>query len=67
LFDIPRTGPAGLGRLLAGGHDRHTITTGFLDLLAAGPSVTVVEDAHWADEATLDLLLFGGPASCLRW
>jgi DNA-binding CsgD family transcriptional regulator/tetratricopeptide (TPR) repeat protein len=60
LFDIARTGPAGLGRLLAAGHDRHTIFTGFLDLLATGPSVTVVEDAHWADEATLDLLLFLG-------
>ncbi len=60
LFDVARNGPAGLSRLLAAGHDRHTIFTGFLDLLGAGPSVTVVEDAHWADEATLDLLLFLG-------
>ena len=58
LLDIARIRPRGLGRLLAGGQDRHALFTAFLDLLATGPSVTVVEDAHWADEATLDLLLF---------
>lgn len=64
LHDIARASrdPAGaaLAGLLAAGADRHTLFTAFLDLLAAGPSVTVVEDAHWADEATLDLLLFVG-------
>ena len=36
------------------------IGTRFLELLTARPSVTVIEDIHWADEATLDLLLFLG-------
>ena len=60
LHDIARAGLDGLGRLLATGGDRHALFTAFLDLLAAGPSVTVIEDAHWADDATLDLLLFVG-------
>jgi DNA-binding CsgD family transcriptional regulator len=60
LHDVARTGLDGLGRLLAAGQDRHTVFSGFLDLLGTGPSVTVIEDAHWADEATLDLLLFVG-------
>ena len=60
LHDIARTTDGGLDALLRTGTDRHTIFTAFLDLLAAGTSVTVVEDAHWADEATLDLLLFVG-------
>ena len=60
LRDIAGTGHDALGRLLATGQDRHAIFTAFLDLLRAGPSVTVIEDAHWADEATLDLLQFVG-------
>jgi AAA ATPase domain len=60
LHDMARTSLAGLGRLLTGGEDRHSVFTAFLDLIGAGPSVTVIEDAHWADEATLDLLLFVG-------
>ncbi|HEX5543423.1 MAG TPA: LuxR C-terminal-related transcriptional regulator [Micromonospora sp.] len=60
LFDIARTTSDGLGRLLTTGADRHTIFTVFLTLLAARTSVVVVEDAHWADEATVDLLLFVG-------
>ncbi|WP_328328682.1 LuxR C-terminal-related transcriptional regulator [Kribbella sp. NBC_00382] len=61
MHDIARSSQdSALTALLASGADRHTLFTGFLDLLAAGPSVTVVEDVHWADEATLDLLLFVG-------
>jgi DNA-binding CsgD family transcriptional regulator len=60
LHDIARAGLDGLAGLLAAGEDRHTLFTAFLDLLGAGPSVTLIEDAHWADEATLDLLLFVG-------
>jgi DNA-binding CsgD family transcriptional regulator/tetratricopeptide (TPR) repeat protein len=58
LYDISRTSLSSLGPLLTNGHDRHTLFSAFLELLGAGPFVTVVEDAHWADEATLDLLLF---------
>ncbi len=41
---------------------RHRLFSAFLDLLdsAGPPVVAVVEDAHWADEATLDLLVFAG-------
>lgn len=60
LYDIARASLTGLGPLLADGEDRHTLFTSFLDLIGAGPSVTVIEDAHWADAATLDLLLFVG-------
>ena len=57
LHDIARGTPE-LAGLLATSTDRHAIFTAFLDSL--GRSVVVVEDAHWADEATLDLLLFVG-------
>jgi hypothetical protein len=66
--DIARTSADGLGRLLHRPGERHALFTAFLDLLAEGPSVAVVEDAHWADEATADLLQFGGRrvARCRR-
>lgn len=60
LHDIARSGLGGLSELLAAAQDRHVVFDEFLDLLAARPSVAVIEDAHWADEATLDLLLFLG-------
>src|SRR5688572_10589865 len=49
-----------VGRLLRGG-ERSELFRALLDELA-GPAATllVVEDAHWADEATLDLLRFLG-------
>ncbi|WP_143465623.1 helix-turn-helix transcriptional regulator [Kribbella sp. ALI-6-A] len=59
LHDIARTMPEVAGRLSAGA-DRHDVFTTFLDQLRPGPSVTVVEDAQWADEGTLDLLLYLG-------
>ncbi|HEX5598632.1 MAG TPA: AAA family ATPase [Micromonosporaceae bacterium] len=60
LYDIARTTHDGLDRILSADTDRHALFTAFLDLLAAGSCVVVIEDAHWADEATLDLLLFVG-------
>ncbi|ADB34819.1 transcriptional regulator, LuxR family [Kribbella flavida DSM 17836] len=59
LHDIAKSVPA-LAGLLAAGADRHRAFTTLLDLLAEGPSVTVIEDVHWADEATLDLLIYLG-------
>lgn len=59
LHDIARAGLNDLAGLLDG-QDRHALFTAFLDLIGSAPSVTVIEDAHWADEATLDLLLFAG-------
>ena len=40
--------------------DRNGVFSACLDALTAGPApkVMVVEDAHWADEATLDLLQY---------
>ena len=40
--------------------DRSGVFTGCLGALTAGPApkVLVIEDAHWADEATLDLLQY---------
>jgi DNA-binding CsgD family transcriptional regulator/tetratricopeptide (TPR) repeat protein len=60
LHDIARSGLDGLSELLAAGQDQHIVFSEFLDLLGARPSVTVIEDIHWADEATLDLLVFLG-------
>lgn len=60
LYDIAWTSLPPLGEILASGADRYRVFTGFLDLIAATPAVVVVEDVHWADEATLDLLLFVG-------
>jgi predicted ATPase len=47
------------GRSAAEG-DRHALFVRFLDLLAARPTLAVLEDLHWADEATLDLLRYAG-------
>lgn len=60
LHDIARSGLSGLSDPLAAGLDQHIVFSKFLDLLGARPSVTVIEDIHWADEATLDLLVFLG-------
>ena len=45
----------GLAAAIAADAPRHEIFTAFLDTLGDGIAA-VVEDAHWADEATLDLL-----------
>jgi DNA-binding CsgD family transcriptional regulator/tetratricopeptide (TPR) repeat protein len=48
-----------LGEPLPGG-DRHEAFTRTLDLIGQEPTVAVVEDVHWADDGTLDLLVFLG-------
>src|SRR5580765_6798310 len=45
--------------LLAERHERYALLRALLGELAA-PTVMVVEDAHWADEATLEALRFVG-------
>ncbi len=60
VHDIARADPEGLGHLLTVGRERHALFAAFLDLIGSRSSVTVIEDAHWADAATLDLLLFVG-------
>ena len=40
--------------------DPHKVFAAALDELSAQPTLVVLEDAHWADEATVDLLLYLG-------
>src|SRR5512133_1156069 len=64
LHDIARQTGGRLAGLLASGDSREAVFAAFLDELDQGRRppvvVVVVEDAHWADEATLDLLVFLG-------
>ncbi|WP_067477572.1 ATP-binding protein [Actinomadura hibisca] len=59
LHDIARAAGGDLAAAMAAENSRHELFTAFLDRLAR-PAIAVVEDAHWADEATLDLLVFAG-------
>ena len=62
LHDLARQAGGRLAGLLAAGSPREQVFGALLDELD-GPKplrVVVVEDAHWADEATLDLLVFVG-------
>src|SRR5512146_1788807 len=45
-----------LARIAAGGPQPYALTAQLVRQLASGPSVLVIEDIHWADEATLDVL-----------
>ena len=61
LHDIGRQTGGVLAERLAGGATQEELFAAFLDELAPDPGrlqVVVVEDAHWADEATLDWLVF---------
>jgi DNA-binding CsgD family transcriptional regulator/tetratricopeptide (TPR) repeat protein len=62
LHDIARQTGGRLAALLADGGPREQLFAALLDELdrRLQPQVVVVEDAHWADEATLDLLMFAG-------
>ncbi len=61
LFDVAGTDPS-LQRLLGGSTPRDLLFRGVLDRLTRGSRAVLlaIEDAHWADEATLDLLRFLG-------
>lgn len=62
LYDIAHQIQGNLLALLEEEAPRASIFSAVLDELGAGPapSITVIEDVHWADEATLDLLKFLG-------
>ncbi|CAL9648349.1 hypothetical protein SUDANB176_06542 [Streptomyces sp. enrichment culture] len=62
LRDMADTLPAPLRRELVGAPDPATVRRLLLDELREGgvPTLVVLDDAHWADEATLDLLRFLG-------
>jgi DNA-binding CsgD family transcriptional regulator len=62
LHDVVRGGEAGFRALLGADGDRAALFDAVLAELqqSVQPVLFVVEDAHWADEATLDLLKFLG-------
>ena len=60
FWDIAREEPS-LAEVLEKG-DRRTVMEALLDLLSRSlrPTVVVVEDTHWADEATFDVIKYLG-------
>ncbi|HKR75595.1 MAG TPA: AAA family ATPase [Rhodanobacter sp.] len=60
LQDVARCAAVGFGSLLAQAADRVALFEAVLADLARAPVLFVIEDAHWADAATLDLLKFLG-------
>jgi DNA-binding CsgD family transcriptional regulator len=62
LYDIAQQSQGNLLDLLEEEASRASIFSAALDELKGGlkPSIMVIEDVHWADEATLDLLKFLG-------
>lgn len=62
LLDVAPTLSRELEVLLDTGEQRHRVFQAFLFSLSQGrlPKLIIVEDVHWADEATLDLLRFVG-------
>ncbi len=62
LHDIARSGDVRFAALLAGDADRSAVFEAVLAELRdrRNPVLMVIEDAHWADEATLDLIKFLG-------
>jgi DNA-binding CsgD family transcriptional regulator/tetratricopeptide (TPR) repeat protein len=60
LHDWAGTLGGGVAAALAGDDARHDVFTETLAAIGVEPTVAVVEDVHWADDATLDLLVFLG-------
>ena len=62
LYDIAPQTQSDLFTLLEDGAPRTSILSAVLEELEndTGPAIFVIEDVHWADEATLDLLKFLG-------
>jgi DNA-binding CsgD family transcriptional regulator len=58
LRDVAADLGDGVPAALAAAGDRHEIFAAALTALRTRPRVFVVEDLHWADEATLDLVRF---------
>ncbi|WP_116809209.1 ATP-binding protein [Steroidobacter cummioxidans] len=60
LLDIAAQLKGELQTALDGNVDRLRAFSSFLTELARPPALVVLEDMHWADEATLDLLRYAG-------
>jgi DNA-binding CsgD family transcriptional regulator/tetratricopeptide (TPR) repeat protein len=54
--DVAASAGGELGMLVAGGARPHEVIGPLLENLRRKPTVLVLEDLHWADESTLDLL-----------
>jgi DNA-binding CsgD family transcriptional regulator len=60
VLDLARAVGGELAARAADGARPYDVAAALLRELAAGPSVMVVEDVHWADEATLDVIRLAG-------
>ncbi|HEV8190299.1 MAG TPA: AAA family ATPase, partial [Ktedonobacterales bacterium] len=60
LYDIAQQAPLQVRALLEGEATRATLFAAVLDELIQAPTILVIEDIHWADEATLDLIKYLG-------
>lgn len=56
FLEIADTVGGELAQIASGGPQPYALTAELLRELAARPAVVVIEDLHWADEATLDVL-----------
>ena len=56
LVEVAEAGGPTLARIVQGEVAPHELAPALLRELTSPPSVLVLEDAHWADEATLDVL-----------
>src|SRR5436309_279908 len=62
LYDIAAQAQGNLSTLMGRDTERQTLFSAMLEELQESPlpTVVVIEDIHWADEATLDLIKFLG-------
>ena len=60
LYDVARQSEGGLLAALISGAHRDRVFVAALDELERAQTLVVLEDMHWADEATLDLLKYLG-------
>jgi DNA-binding CsgD family transcriptional regulator/tetratricopeptide (TPR) repeat protein len=58
FYDIARQTASPLRALLDSNAHRAALFAAVLDDLTSAPTVLVIEDVHWADEATLDLIKY---------
>lgn len=58
LYDIAQQVGSALRALLAAEANRAALFAALLDELSHSPTILVIEDIHWADEATLDLIKY---------
>ncbi len=60
VLDLARAVAGEVAARAADGARPYDVAAALLRELAARPSVAVVEDVHWADEATLDVIRLAG-------